>query len=81
MLSQEAEPAECVDPYPLQALRAPLITTVLGGYKDVSRQSWKEELPHIWPYLAHLIFSPQPSVRTALASLLMTQLPAMLHGL
>ncbi len=55
--------------------------TVLGGYKDVSGQAWRQELPHIWPHLAHLIFSPQPAVRTALASLLMTQLPAMLNFL
>ena len=64
----------------LQAIRAPLIEAVLSGYQDVSRDAWKAELPAIWPHLARLIVCPQPGVRSALASLLQTQLPPMLHS-
>ena len=64
----------------LQAIRAPLTSTVLNGYQDVSPDAWKAELPMIWPYLAQLIFSPQPGVRKALASLLTVQLTPMLSG-
>lgn len=64
----------------LQAVRAPLAVTVLCGYRDVSAEAWRTELPSIWPHLAQLIFSPQPSVRKALASLFAVQMYPMLSS-
>lgn len=58
----------------LQAMRAPLTVAVLGGYEAVCGDAWRGELRALWPHLARLICSQQPSVRVALAGLLQAQL-------
>lgn len=58
----------------LQAMRAPLTVAVLGGYEAVCGEAWRGELRALWPHLARLICSQQPSVRAALAGLLQAQL-------
>ncbi|BDA49435.1 probable Brefeldin A-inhibited guanine nucleotide-exchange protein [Coccomyxa sp. Obi] len=57
-----------------QAMRAPLTVAVLGGYEAVCGEAWRGELRALWPHLARLICSQQPSVRAALAVLLQAQL-------
>jgi hypothetical protein len=64
-----------------QAIRAPLIATVLRGYEGICGESWRSELRAIFPHLARLICSAQPSVRLALAGLLQAQLPPLIAEL
>eukprot|EP00884_Botryococcus_braunii_P009957 jgi/Botrbrau1/18963/Bobra.0798s0002.1 len=64
-----------------QAVRAPLVTAVLGGYQMVGPTAWRQELREIFPHLARLICSSQPSVRSALAQLLQAQLPPLIAEL
>lgn len=65
----------------LQAIRAPLVVAVLGGYQAVCGEAWRGELRAVWPHLARLICSAQPSVRAALAGLLQAQLPPLIAQL
>lgn len=65
----------------VQAVRAPLVTAVLGGYHLVGPAAWRQELREIFPHLARLICSSQPSVRSALAQLLQAQLPPLIAEL
>ena len=62
----------------VQAARAPLLVAVLQGYRSICGEAWQAELRSVFPHLAHLICSAQPSVRTALADLLQAQIPKMI---
>ncbi|KAK9904753.1 hypothetical protein WJX75_001787 [Coccomyxa subellipsoidea] len=64
-----------------QAIRAPLTVAVLGGYRAVCGEAWRGELRAVFPHLARLICSGQPSVRAALAGLLQAQLPPLIAEL
>ena len=67
---------------PVQAIRAPLVVAALGGYASVRGEAWRAELgAGVFPHLARLICSSQPSVRTALAQLLAAQLPPLIAEL
>jgi hypothetical protein len=68
-------------PAPLQAIRAPLIVAVLRGYESICGQSWRTEMRGVFPHLARLICSAQPSVRLALAAVLQAQLPPLIAEL
>ena len=59
----------------LQAIRAPLIVTVLESYYSIHNEAWTSELQAIFPHLAKLVCSAQPTVRTALGQLMRANLP------
>ncbi|KAK9804748.1 hypothetical protein WJX72_003264 [[Myrmecia] bisecta] len=61
-----------------QAIRAPLIVSMLSGYREMRSESLKREVRDIFPHLARLVCSAQPSVRAELASLFQSQLPPLL---
>ena len=59
----------------LQAIRAPLIVTVLESYYSIHNEAWTTELQAIFPHLAKLVCSAQPTVRKALGQLMRANLP------
>lgn len=58
-----------------QAIRAPLIVTVLESYYSIHNEAWTSELQAIFPHLAKLVCSAQPTVRKALGQLMRANLP------
>ncbi|KAK9844232.1 hypothetical protein WJX84_000597, partial [Apatococcus fuscideae] len=64
-----------------QAIRAPLIVAMLDGYRDVRTEALRKEITSIFPHLARLACSAQPSVRRTLSSLFEAQLPPLVEGL
>ncbi|KAK9863867.1 hypothetical protein WJX84_003305 [Apatococcus fuscideae] len=64
-----------------QAIRAPLIVAMLDGYREVRTEAMRREITSIFPHLARLACSAQPSVRRTLSSLFETQLPPLVEGL
>lgn len=59
----------------VQAIRAPLIVTVLESYNSIHNEAWNNELQAIFPHLAKLVCSAQPTVRKALGQLMRANLP------
>ena len=64
---------------PLQAIRAPLVVTILQAYQQVSPQVWAQELPQLFSCFAKLVCSAQPSVRKHLGQLMHMQVPQALN--
>ena len=64
---------------PLQAIRAPLVVTVLQAYQQVSPEVWAQELPQLFSCFAKLVCSAQPSVRKHLGQLMHMQVPQALN--
>ncbi|KAL3134912.1 hypothetical protein ABBQ32_007876 [Trebouxia sp. C0010 RCD-2024] len=58
-----------------QAIRAPLIVAVLESYYSIHNDAWTGELQAIFPHLAKLVCSAQPTVRKALGQLMRANLP------
>ena len=59
----------------VQAIRAPLIVAVLESYYSIHNEAWTNELQAIFPHLAKLVCSAQPTVRKALGQLMQANLP------
>ena len=59
----------------VQAIRAPLIVAVLESYYSIHNEAWTGELQAIFPHLAKLVCSAQPTVRKALGQLMRANLP------
>lgn len=59
----------------VQAIRVPLIVTVLESYNSIHNEAWNNELQAIFPHLAKLVCSAQPTVRKALGQLMRANLP------
>ncbi|DBA73285.1 hypothetical protein WJX77_003623 [Trebouxia sp. C0004] len=64
-----------------QAIRAPLIVTVLESYYSIHNEAWTSELQAIFPHLAKLVCSAQPTVRKALGQLMRANLPYALEDI
>lgn len=64
-----------------QAIRAPLIVTVLESYYSLHNEAWTSELQAIFPHLARLVCSAQPTVRKALGQLMRANLPYALEDI
>ena len=54
------------------AIHAPLVIASLAGYKMVSEEARRNELREIYPQLAKLVCSEQPTVRAALGEMMGT---------
>ncbi len=65
----------------MQAIRAPLIVTVLESYYSIQNETWTSELQAIFPHLAKLVCSAQPTVRKALGQLMRANLPYALEDI
>lgn len=59
----------------VQAIRAPLIVAVLESYYSIHNEAWTSELQAIFPHLAKLVCSAQPTVRKTLGQLMRANLP------
>lgn len=59
----------------LQAIRAPLVVAILESYYSIHNDAWTAELQAIFPHLAKLVCSSQPTVRRALGQLMHANLP------
>lgn len=65
----------------LQAIRAPLVVAILESYYSIHNEAWTAELQAIFPHLAKLVCSAQPTVRRALGQLMHANLPYALEDL
>ena len=65
----------------LQAIRAPLVVAVLESYYSIHNAAWTNELQAIFPHLAKLVCSVQPTVRKALGQLMRANLPYALEDI
>lgn len=65
----------------LQAIRAPLVVAILESYYSIHNDLWTAELQAIFPHLAKLVCSAQPTIRRALGQLMHANLPYALEDL